>query len=68
MPSTQAYAQRSDHLAIVAAFNGWAAARASGGRSAGSDFARASWLSEQVWLEQFFVAQHTLFLRLHDTA
>jgi hypothetical protein len=44
----QAYSQRSDHLAVVAAYNGWVAARAAGGRSAGADFARQHFLSEQV--------------------
>lgn len=44
----QAYSQRSDHLAVVAAYNGWVAARAAGGRSAGADFARQHFVSEQV--------------------
>ncbi|KAF8055672.1 DHX57 [Scenedesmus sp. PABB004] len=44
----QAYAQRSDHLALVAAFDGWSAARAAGGRGAGREFAQANFVSEQV--------------------
>jgi hypothetical protein len=44
----QAYRQRSDHLAVVAAYNGWVAARAAGGRGAGADFARQHFVSEQV--------------------
>eukprot|EP00882_Tetradesmus_deserticola_P010798 GHRQ01011407.1.p1 GENE.GHRQ01011407.1~~GHRQ01011407.1.p1 ORF type:complete len:312 (+),score=103.42 GHRQ01011407.1:429-1364(+) len=44
----QAYSQRSDHLAAVAAYNGWVAARAAGGRSAGAEFARQHFVSEQV--------------------
>jgi hypothetical protein len=47
----QAYAQRSDHLAIIAAFNGWLAARGACGRAGGGEFARRHWLSEQArWL------------------
>jgi hypothetical protein len=45
---SQAFAQRSDHLALIAAFNGWVAARAVGGRGSGTDFARQHFLSEQV--------------------
>lgn len=48
MPTPQALAQRSDHLALIAAFNAWTAARAAGGRGAGADFARQHFLSEQV--------------------
>lgn len=44
----QALAQRSDHLAVIAAFNAWTAARAAGGRGAGADFARQHFLSDQV--------------------
>eukprot|EP00775_Hariotina_reticulata_P004412 gene4412-4665_t len=44
----QAYSQRSDHLAVIAAFNGWIAARTAGGRSGGVDFARQYSLSDQV--------------------
>lgn len=47
-PTLQALAQRSDHLALIAAFNAWTAARAAGGRGAGADFARQHFLSEQV--------------------
>jgi hypothetical protein len=44
----QAYSQRSDHLAAVAAYNGWVAARAAGGRGAAAEFARQHFVSEQV--------------------
>lgn len=44
----QAYAQRSDHLAIVATFNGWLSARAIGGRVAALDFAKTYHASDQV--------------------
>jgi hypothetical protein len=44
----QAYSQRSDHLAAVAAYNGWVAARAAGGRGAAADFVRQHFVSEQV--------------------
>jgi len=46
--SLQAYSQRSDHLALIAAFNGWSGARAAGGRLTGAEFARQYSLSEQV--------------------
>eukprot|EP00879_Flechtneria_rotunda_P019881 GHRR01020897.1.p1 GENE.GHRR01020897.1~~GHRR01020897.1.p1 ORF type:complete len:959 (+),score=404.55 GHRR01020897.1:326-3202(+) len=44
----QAISQRSDHLAVIAAFNGWSAAKASGGRSASVDFCQQYFVSEQV--------------------
>lgn len=44
----QALAQRSDHLAVIAAFNAWTAARAAGGRGAAADFARTHFMNDQV--------------------
>jgi hypothetical protein len=44
-----AYAQRSDHLAIVAAYNGWLSARAAGGRREAAEYCSKSFLSYQVW-------------------
>ena len=43
-----AYAYRSDHLALVAAFAGWEAARRRGGRRAAAEFSSAHFLSEQA--------------------
>lgn len=43
-----AYAQRSDHLAIVAAYNGWLSARAAGGRREAAEYCSKSFLSYQV--------------------
>jgi hypothetical protein len=47
-PPLQALVQRSDHLAVIAAFNAWTAARASGGRGAAADFARSHFMNDQV--------------------
>jgi HrpA-like RNA helicase len=47
-----AYAYRSDHLALVAAFAGWEAARRQGGRRAAAEFASQNFVSDQasrVW-------------------
>lgn len=46
----QALTQRSDHLAVIAAFTAWSSARAAGGRAAGAEFARQHFLSDQVRL------------------
>lgn len=48
----QAFAQRSDHLAVIAAFNAWSAAKAAGGRGAAADFARQHFMSDQVGFEK----------------
>jgi len=43
-----AYDYRSDHLALVAAFAGWEAARRKGGRRAAAEFSARSFVSDQV--------------------
>lgn len=43
-----AYDFRSDHLALVAAFAGWEAARRRGGRRAAAEFSGRNFLSDQV--------------------
>ncbi|GAX74060.1 hypothetical protein CEUSTIGMA_g1510.t1 [Chlamydomonas eustigma] len=43
-----AIAARSDHVALVAAFNGWCKAKSKGGYSAGSEYCRSHMLSEST--------------------
>jgi ATP-dependent RNA helicase DHX57 len=39
---------KSDHLAVVAAYNGWVAAVERGGRGAGQDFCAQHFVSDQA--------------------
>lgn len=39
---------KSDHLAVVAAYNGWAAAVERGGRSGGQDFCARNFVADQA--------------------
>lgn len=64
-----AYAYRSDHLALVAAFAGWEAARRQGGRRAAAEYSMRNFISDQVrrgeeagegvcsWLQQLHGAE-----------